>query len=106
MYESDQKHYFEIKNLSMTRKKEDDDEVKRKLEDFDRKMKYHTDNKNKCLLQVSQRAEDHIKTVMSRLDVTKNKDPEEDKDYTELAEKFKKKIKCIKKRDEDIKRTK
>ena len=69
-------------------------------------MKYHADNKNKCLLIVSQRAEDHIKDVMSRLDMTKNKDPEEDKDYTELAEKFKKKIKCIKKKDEELKKIK
>ena len=86
--------------------KEDDDEVIKKLEDFDRKMKFHAENKNKWLLMVSQRAEDHIKDVMSRLDVTKNKDPEEDKDYTELAEKFKKKIRSIKRREDEIKKTK
>lgn len=47
IYQSDQKHYFEQRNLSMSRKKDDDDEVFRKLVEFDIKMNSHIDNKKK-----------------------------------------------------------
>lgn len=90
IYQSDQKHYFEQRNLSMSRKKDDDDEVFRKLVEFDIKMNSHIDNKKKWLVSVSKRAEDHVKVVMNKLDLIKHKDPEEDKDYTQLAKKFQK----------------
>ena len=38
VYENDQKHYFEIRNMSLTRKLEEDDEVNKALEEFEEKM--------------------------------------------------------------------
>lgn len=45
MYENDQKHYMNLKNSSMTRKKEEDEEVDKALEQFEKKMIKHEQNK-------------------------------------------------------------
>ena len=42
------------------------------------------------LLSISKRAEDHIRVVMDKLDFVKHKDPEDEKDYTQLAKKVSK----------------
>lgn len=106
MYERDQNRYREIMNLSLTRTKEHNDEVRIKLEDFDRKMVASTTQKQNKMKEVSKFATEHVKHVMDKLDVIKNKNPEEEMDYTLLASKFQKKINCAKKRDETLRRRK
>lgn len=87
----------------MTRQREDDLEVSKKLEEFERSMIMHEQNKQLQLSKASQRAESHISHVMEKLERIKTQNPEEDKDYTELAKMFKKKLDAAKNRDRQLK---
>jgi len=103
VFDNDQKHYFAQRNLSVTRQKEDDEEVKRKLEEFERSMISHEQNKQTQLKSAQQRAESHIQHVMEKLDQIKHRQPEDEMDYNELAKTFKKKIEAVKNRDRNLK---
>lgn len=85
IYENDQKHYMQQRNMSLTRKKDDDDEVLKKLIEFDVKMNSHKLNKIKKIKDMTQFAERHSKAVSQKLEVIKSKRSEEEFDYTYLA---------------------
>jgi hypothetical protein len=103
MYEEDQKKYFEQRNMSVTRKKQEDEEVESKLREFDRSMEVRKINKENGLMSISKKAESHMNKVMDRLDQIKSKNPEDEMDYNELAKTFKKKIDAAKNRDRQLK---
>lgn len=101
-YENDQKNYFAQRNLSHTRKIKEDEEVEKKLKDFEKKMEEHTEIKIKALNDTKHRAEEHCNAVMQKLMRIRNTSPD-DEDYTSIAKSFQQKIENVKKRDRMLK---
>lgn len=102
VYENDQKHYFEIRNKSLTRKLEEDDEVNKALEEFENKMEKRHQNKVNTLNETSLRAEKHINYVMKKLENVKQKKEFDDTDpefRIKLEKSIKRKIKSKKERE-------
>jgi len=105
LYKSDQRHYSEIRNMSMTQKREDDKDVAKALKIFEEKMVKREENREKILQETSQRAEEHINFVMEKLDKIKNKgemDAENVKFRANFEKSFKRKIEVSKERERMI----
>ena len=59
--------------MSLTRKREEDAEVSRALEKFEKSMTKHAELKEYKLKEAQRKAEEHISYVMSKLEKVKNK---------------------------------
>lgn len=106
MYENDQKSYFDKRNLSLTRQRDEDEEVSKALEEFERNMNIHTQNKQNRLRSTAQRAEDHINLVMQKLEDKKHHTAfdEGDVDFRiKLEKSLRRQIECNKERDRLLK---
>jgi hypothetical protein len=106
VYENDQKYFFNTRHMSMTKKREEDDEVNSALEKFERTMIQRSINKENTLKSVKQKAEEHIKFVMSKLDHFKNNNDmteEEVKGRLNLEKSLRRKLDCTKERERTLK---
>ena len=106
MYENDQKSYFDKRNLSLTRQREEDEKLTKALEDFERNMNIHTLNKQNQLRQTAQRAGEHINVVMQKLEAKKHHTAfdEEDIDFRlKLEKSLRRQIECNKERERLLK---
>ena len=103
IYERDQRKYFDQRNLSVVRRKQDDEEVEAKLRKFEQSMEIRAKNKEENLDDIKKKAKNHMDQVMTKLDSVKNKSPEEEMDYNELAKTFKKKLEASKNRHNHLK---
>lgn len=92
-------------SLSVPRKIENE-EVKKRLEDFEKFMVKREQNKLNKLEAIKGNAKKHIDRVMEKLEEIKQRDPEEEKDYNELAKKFKRKLDAQKHRQYNLKNMK
>lgn len=106
LYERDQKEYFERRNLSMTRKKEEDQEVSKALEDFERNMTQHQQNKQHILKKTAEKAQKHIEYVNFKCSSNKHQKDflENDVDFRiKLEKSLKRQIDHIKQREKELK---
>lgn len=106
VYDNDQKHYFDKRHMSMTRKKEEDVEVNTALTKFEKTMMQCSLNKENVLKEKAHRAEEHIKIVMTKLDQMKNKSEmseDEIKFRLNLEKSLKRKVDCTKERERTLK---
>ena len=73
VFQNDQKHYFEQRNMSMTRKREEDDEVNKALVKFEEHMRKCSENRQNELNKISNLAHEHIEKVVDRMESVKSK---------------------------------
>ena len=79
-YQNDQKVYNDMKNMSMTRDRLEDDKVNVQLQKFEENMNKHNELRENNLKKTQQKAQEHIEKVMKKLETVKSKNESMDTD--------------------------